>query len=129
MISAMSGCDDRTGICQEPVQEILVDKQMVHPKFDQVKMSNNIAMIKLQTPANLTFGNVRTICLPTEPGNQIENIGDEALQRTLIAGKVQSFSNCTHNTLSVYVRVWLEKAKIEISSKNVREIHSKRRVC
>ncbi|KAG4079962.1 hypothetical protein HA402_006274 [Bradysia odoriphaga] len=52
-------------ICAPPVQDILIEEVFAHPLYDRPRYSNDIAVIRLSAPANMTPESVRPICLPT----------------------------------------------------------------
>lgn len=59
---------------------------------------NDIALIRLKSPANLRKPNINTICLPVEEGNQFENLEDEdnIKENLIVAGLsiFQFLQNC-----------------------------------
>ena len=48
---------------------------------------NDIALVRLMTPADITKRNVRNICVPTEANNQIDKLEAKFSEKMLIAGK------------------------------------------
>ncbi|XP_064212035.1 uncharacterized protein LOC661559 [Tribolium castaneum] len=57
-------CDPNGQNCESPVQDILIDKAIIHPFYDPTTFINDIALIRLATPANYSYENIRPICLP-----------------------------------------------------------------
>lgn len=70
----------------DPVQDIPVERTIKHPMYSSSKKTNDIALLRLRSPADTTKKNVKTICLPTEEENQIERIDEQAREKMLIAG-------------------------------------------
>ncbi|EAT33588.1 AAEL014140-PA [Aedes aegypti] len=66
--------------CAEPPQDILAEKFIKHPKYSPSQKKNDIALIKLASPALLN-DNVRPICLPLE-----EVLGNIAQTKMLVSG-------------------------------------------
>lgn len=59
------------------MQDIKIDKIITHADFIRSKKINDIALIHLKTNAILdNIINVKTICLPETPEQDIENIND-----------------------------------------------------
>uniref|UniRef100_A0A182W973 Peptidase S1 domain-containing protein n=1 Tax=Anopheles minimus TaxID=112268 RepID=A0A182W973_9DIPT len=50
--------------CQLPIQRILVQNITIHPEYDRASYRNDIALVKLATPADTSQPNVKPICLP-----------------------------------------------------------------
>lgn len=59
--------DENEEVCAPPVQNIDVESIVPHPNYNTPKFSNDIMVIKLKTPADITQSNVETICLPVTP--------------------------------------------------------------
>ncbi|XP_044265436.1 uncharacterized protein LOC123011851 [Tribolium madens] len=57
-------CDPNGQNCESPVQDISIDKAIIHPFYDPTTFINDIALIRLDTPANYSYENVKPICLP-----------------------------------------------------------------
>lgn len=71
------------------MQDIDIESKIVHPNYDRYKKLNDIALIRLESPANLEKQNIGTICLPVEIGNQFEvldDYDDEIKDNLIIAG-------------------------------------------
>lgn len=51
-------CDPSGQICEPPVQDMLINKTIIHPFYDPSTFINDIALIKLATPANFSYGNL-----------------------------------------------------------------------
>ncbi|XP_055381125.1 serine protease grass-like [Condylostylus longicornis] len=51
-------------ICNDPVQDIPIENKIAHKRFDRFKGTNDIALLRLERPANFEVNNVKTICLP-----------------------------------------------------------------
>ncbi|XP_035891862.1 transmembrane protease serine 9-like [Anopheles stephensi] len=62
-------CFERAGttVCTHPTQLRNVQQIIVHPRFTENAIYNDIALIELQTPADITQPNVKPICLPVTP--------------------------------------------------------------
>lgn len=56
-------------------QILSVSKIVVHPSFDKATYTNDIALLHLSTPLNLTDANVGVICLP--PASSATSSTDE----------------------------------------------------
>jgi gram-positive specific serine protease len=78
-------CDpDNENSCLDPVQDIEIEKPTKHPGY---KFGiNDLAILKLKTPADITKTNVKTICLPTEASNQILAIPENNRKKMTISG-------------------------------------------
>lgn len=76
--------------CQDPVQDITIEKAIRHPNYDRVRKLNDIAILRLMSAADVTRNNVKTICLPTTPENQIERIDAKARNKMTITGVKKS---------------------------------------
>lgn len=57
--------DENDEVCNPPVQNINVESIISHPNYNVPKYANDIAIIRLKTPADTSVDNVKTICLPT----------------------------------------------------------------
>lgn len=69
-ISTDEDCENWDGeFCAEPVQDIPVESVTIHENYSRRNFSNDIALIRLARPADLTKSNVKTICLPTTNDN------------------------------------------------------------
>ncbi|XP_049298153.1 uncharacterized protein LOC125771510 isoform X4 [Anopheles funestus] len=51
-------------ICKPPTQTIPIEKIILHPGYNTMNHDNNIALVQLATPADITQDNVNPICLP-----------------------------------------------------------------
>lgn len=57
----------------DPIQDIeIIEKPIKHPKFDRLKKINDIALLKLSSPADLSRSNIETICLPIEAADDLD---------------------------------------------------------
>ncbi|XP_070490871.1 venom protease-like isoform X2 [Chironomus tepperi] len=70
-ISKQKDCIDLDQ-CADPVQDIMIDSNIKHPDFNRKTKQNDLALLKLMKPADLTKNNVKTICLPITPQNNVE---------------------------------------------------------
>ncbi|KAJ6597425.1 Serine protease grass, partial [Pseudolycoriella hygida] len=52
-------------MCAPPVQDIPIEEKFAHPMYDKPRFSNDVAILRLARPANMTPESVRPICLPT----------------------------------------------------------------
>jgi len=86
-ISTENDCD-ADGHCSDPVQDITVARIIKHEKHSANLKINDIALVKLSRPADLSKRNARTICLPTEPNQQLDRITREARLKMTIAGEL-----------------------------------------
>lgn len=58
-------CDpDDPNICADPVQEVLIESSIPHPKYDPIRSFHDIGLIRLSEPAKINQNNIKTICLP-----------------------------------------------------------------
>lgn len=55
---------DNDTFCAPDVQDITIDKVIIHANYSSYRYKNDIALIKLKSPANVTVSNVRPVCLP-----------------------------------------------------------------
>lgn len=77
------------GACADPVQDIKIEKKIKHPDYKRsAGQKNDIAVLKLSSPADTTKNNVKTICLPTTDATGIEKV--KSMKTPLIiTGKVK----------------------------------------
>nr|XP_040226208.2 transmembrane protease serine 9-like [Anopheles coluzzii] len=59
-------CIERNGtlVCAPPVQILPIERVIVRPDFDRQAITDDIALIELRRPANISQPNVKPICLP-----------------------------------------------------------------
>uniref|UniRef100_A0A9I3BD16 Peptidase S1 domain-containing protein n=1 Tax=Anopheles coluzzii TaxID=1518534 RepID=A0A9I3BD16_ANOCL len=59
-------CWDRNGtrICRPKTYQIAVERIIVHPQYNIIGYKNDIALVQLATPADISQPNVQPICLP-----------------------------------------------------------------
>ncbi|XP_055381423.1 uncharacterized protein LOC129612005 [Condylostylus longicornis] len=50
--------------CNDPPQDIKIESRITHSEYVRFAGVNDIALIRLSRPANMTTNNVRSICLP-----------------------------------------------------------------
>lgn len=67
--------------CLDPVQDIPVNGLIVHKEYQKSMKLNDIALIRLQTAANTTKNNVKTICLPLSLRNKTGVSDNELVKR------------------------------------------------
>lgn len=89
-LSTEQDCDANNK-CSAPVQDILIEKATKHEKYSNAKKINDIAILRLATPADTTKRGVKTICLPTSADNQLDKIDESARKTMLIAGNYDKF--------------------------------------
>lgn len=68
-------------LCNPPVQDIPVERQIVHPAYDKQKYVNDIAMIRLARNADFSGGAVTPICLPVT-----RKFMNAALKKLIVTG-------------------------------------------
>lgn len=68
------------------VQDIPIILRMKHEGYDHKRKINDIALLKLQSAADTSRRNIRTICLPTTADTQISQIDHAARESMLISG-------------------------------------------
>lgn len=73
--------------CLDPVQDIYIGGVVKHELFDYQKLINDIALIRLATAADMTRNKIRTICLPSTPASQIEEIDQDIRDKMIVSGK------------------------------------------
>lgn len=76
------------GTFQDSVQDILIDRFIRHPQYNNREKINDIALLRLKTPADTSKRNVKTICLPTTEDSQIENVQEPFKEKMEISGKI-----------------------------------------
>jgi len=64
----------------------MVERKIKHPLFNRRTKENDLGLLKLMRPADLTKNNVRTICLPINPESDIEEFKKKKLN-LVITGK------------------------------------------
>lgn len=65
---------DYNGQCLDPLQDFDVGKTFKHTGYKYATKLDDIGMVKLSRPADLTKNNVNTICLPLTKEDQIESL-------------------------------------------------------
>ncbi|XP_039433650.1 polyserase-2-like [Culex pipiens pallens] len=105
---------DAKGVEQSTfIQVIDIEKVIQHPMFNQPRYDNNIALLKLKTPADTGRPNVRPVCLPTlEDFNEVYTIAgwkrvgkqNHIIRRDIVA--LEDYGTCQ----SIY-----SKMKIKLS--------------
>ncbi|KAI8425265.1 hypothetical protein MSG28_007055 [Choristoneura fumiferana] len=61
-------------MCEDPIQDLTIEEAIVHPDYRRNPTFNNdIGMLRLKKPVNLTFENAKTICLPVSKDLQNRN--------------------------------------------------------
>lgn len=86
--STNKDCDENPEDCDDPIQDIAIERRIIHPRYDQAKLINNIALLKLKSPADLKVTNVNTICLPTADAEQYDTLVDSEFGgNMMISGK------------------------------------------
>lgn len=78
-------CDEDEN-CLDPVQDIEIAKRVPHPNYNHLRKINDIALLKLKTPADITKNNVKLICLPMDLTNQLQNIDENARKNMIVSG-------------------------------------------
>lgn len=73
------------GACNGPVQDIMIEKTFIHPQFRK-DSGNDIALLKLSQPADITRNNIRTICLPLTSESEFSNVKEDSKNAMLISG-------------------------------------------
>ncbi|XP_021713120.1 serine protease 7 [Aedes aegypti] len=53
-------------LCAPPPQDIPIQQIIRHPKHNKPRLANDLALLKLLNPANITTPFVRPICIPTD---------------------------------------------------------------
>lgn len=80
-------CDpDNPTTCLDPVQDIEIEKIIKHQSYNVTQKINDLALLRLKTPADITKNNVKTICLPTEESNQLKALTADARRKMTISG-------------------------------------------
>lgn len=88
-LSTEVDCKKKAKKCQDPVQDIEIESVFQYPRYSRTAAINDIALLRLKTPADVKKNNVRTICLPTTEENQMDTIDPD--QEFIIAGKRVDF--------------------------------------
>lgn len=88
-MSTAEDCKVNSKTCQDPVQDIEIESKLAYPRYNQAAKINDIALLRLKTPADVLKNNVRTICLPMSEENQVEAMNSE--QQFTIAGNELAF--------------------------------------
>lgn len=57
-------CSPDGKYCAPPTQDYFIMKTIIHPEYNARTFANDIALVVLSTPANLSLTNVKPICLP-----------------------------------------------------------------
>lgn len=77
---------DLDGFCLDPVQDIPVVKRIRHENYERGIRQHDIALLKLERPADLAKNNVNTVCLPTTEGNQLESLESDLVRKMSVMG-------------------------------------------
>ncbi|CAG4948009.1 unnamed protein product [Colias eurytheme] len=76
-ISSPEDCYQNT--CETHIQDVGVEKTIVHEEWNRARKTNDIALIRVDEEIDLSSSNVRPICLPIYPNLQTKNlIGERA---------------------------------------------------
>ncbi|XP_065073005.1 serine protease grass-like isoform X2 [Ochlerotatus camptorhynchus] len=62
-------CEGFDGDCAGPVQDIKIEKLMIHPQYNKPKFSNDIGLIRLKSRAHFQ-DHIKPICLPVTSESQ-----------------------------------------------------------
>nr|CAH7731242.1 unnamed protein product [Callosobruchus chinensis] len=65
-LSTEKDCEPNGDYCAPPTQDFYIEKIIGHPDYNSRTLDNDIALVKLATPANFSYANVQPICLPIE---------------------------------------------------------------
>lgn len=61
-------CDiDKNGnilVCADKYQEFGIEKRIFHPRYSRTKLTDDIALLRVDRDINLQLPNVKPICLP-----------------------------------------------------------------
>lgn len=63
------------GVCNDPVQDLIVEEVIVHPKYQSRDISNDIGLLRV-TPIRFNEKNIKPICLPRRKNLELK--GDYA---------------------------------------------------
>lgn len=55
-VNTEKDCDPLTRICAPPVLDFYIEDIIVHQQYDPKKLSNDIALLRLATTVNTSFG-------------------------------------------------------------------------
>ncbi|XP_050080086.1 uncharacterized protein LOC126567821 [Anopheles maculipalpis] len=61
------------------IQSIPIEKIVLHPNYNPANQENNIALVQLATPADITKDNVKPICLPVQDEIRSYDVSSMAL--------------------------------------------------
>uniref|UniRef100_A0A4Y0BQE4 Peptidase S1 domain-containing protein n=1 Tax=Anopheles funestus TaxID=62324 RepID=A0A4Y0BQE4_ANOFN len=64
--STETDCIERNGttVCAPPVQILAIERIIIRPDYNQLSITDDLALIEFRRPANISQPNVRPICLP-----------------------------------------------------------------
>ena len=68
----------------------MIESKIKHPLFNRRTKENDVALLKLVHSADLTKNNVKTICLPITPENDIEEF-KKPRRNLIVTGKNKYF--------------------------------------
>ncbi|EDS32650.1 conserved hypothetical protein [Culex quinquefasciatus] len=119
--STEQDCDDNSGECAGPVQELEVESVVHHALYSTSQRTNDIALVRLANPANTDeSANVLPICLPFE-GTDLRKFPDNA--EMIVSGWGLTEKNVASNELQkVSVSVQPADACSELSKLDDRDI-------
>lgn len=72
--------------CLDDVQDFEIITKIKHPEYSSILKINDIALLKLNKPANVKKNNVKTICLPIEETNQLKALDKKSRDNMTISG-------------------------------------------
>jgi hypothetical protein len=73
--------------CADPVQDIAIEKNIKYPGYrNSNKGKNDIALLRLASPADTTKNNVKTICLPVYVESDLESMSSSLKRAFTISG-------------------------------------------
>ncbi|XP_026480263.1 melanization protease 1-like [Ctenocephalides felis] len=66
--------EDGSRLCADPVQDRTVEQVIIHPGYSKSRNYNDIALIRLSSPADISSESVRPVCLPISNALQTMNL-------------------------------------------------------
>lgn len=111
---------DFDNYCLDPVQDIDIKEKIKHKKYSYNGKLNDIGLLKLVHPADMTKNNVNTVCLPLKPEDQIEWLkkNNEKVLKSMTITGWGKIAVMNHNLIKysflcdqfyVFPAGWLEK--------------------
>lgn len=58
----------------DPIQDVMIEKTIRNPNYNRFDKLNDIALIRLSSPAKINQNNIKTVCVPFDAKDDIETV-------------------------------------------------------